>query len=376
MTNKRITLQDIANELGISRNTVSKAINNTGSISEKTKNKILQKAAEMGYKQFGLLFPAQTPPSIDTFTIQSSKEIALFTNSLVGSSHFGSKLLDSFQKKIGTFGYKLSFYMIRDHELDELVYPANFNEEQTAGILCLEVFSEAYSRFLCSQSIPLLFVDTAVNHFDLNLAADLLYMENKTSSYLMLKALADQGYKNISFVGDPYHCHSFYERWDAYCQIMDDYHRGSHYEDHQHDTSHYSGTSRGMLYKNSCILDSDCNPYNDVDWLSNRIRHLPALPDVFFCANDFLAICTMRALKSMNLIIPDDVMVCGFDNSPESVIVEPSLTTVMIPSSSMGFTAAELLLSRIEHPEMPFRTSYIKTDVVYRNSTKKELLHN
>lgn len=350
MSKKRVTLQDIANELGLSRNTVSKAMNNTGSIAEDTKKKIFQTAVEMGYKQFALI--PSMPEAAASFTSQNYKEIALFTQSLLGSSHFGSKLLDSFQKKIGDFGYKLSVYMIRDYELEHLVYPANFNLEHTAGILCLELFSEPYSRFLCKQSIPLLFVDTVVNHIDLNLSADLLYMENRTSSYLMLKSLVEQGYKNISFVGDCYHCQSFYERWSAYCQLM---------------------TDQNMpIQQENCILDNDSNPYYDTAWLSNRIRLLPALPDAFFCANDFLAISILKALKALNLSVPSDIMVCGFDNSPESTIIEPSLTTVKIPSSSMGYISAELLLSRIEHTEMPYRTTYIKTDVIYRTSTKKK----
>ena len=49
---ERITIQDIADELGLSRNTVSKAINNTGLLAETTRQKVLKKAVEMGYKQF------------------------------------------------------------------------------------------------------------------------------------------------------------------------------------------------------------------------------------------------------------------------------------------------------------------------------------
>ena len=49
---KKATIQDIADALGISRNTVSKAINNSGGLAESTREKILQKAVEMGYKQF------------------------------------------------------------------------------------------------------------------------------------------------------------------------------------------------------------------------------------------------------------------------------------------------------------------------------------
>lgn len=354
MDKKRVTLQDIANELGLSRNTVSKAINNTGSIAEETKQKIFQTATEMGYKQFGLTstLSVQTPQPASPYIHKTkNKEIALFTHSLLGGSHFGSKLLDSFQKKIGEFGYKLSIYMIRDYELENLIYPANFNEKNTAGILCLEIFSESYSRFLCNQSIPLLFVDTVVNHMELNLAADLLYMENKTSSYIMLKSIMEHGYSNIAFVGAYNHCQSFYERWCAYCQVLTD--------------------SNISINKDNCILDDDSNPYSDERWLGNRIKQLPALPDAFFCANDYLAVCTLKALKSLSISVPSSTMVCGFDNSPEATVIEPTLTTVRIPSSSMGYTAADLLLSRIDHPNIPFRTTYIRTDIIYRGSTSK-----
>ena len=51
----KVTIQDIADELGISRNTVSKAINNAAGLAEATRERILQKATEMGYKQFSYI---------------------------------------------------------------------------------------------------------------------------------------------------------------------------------------------------------------------------------------------------------------------------------------------------------------------------------
>ena len=91
---KRITIQDIADSLGVSRNTVSKAINNTGVLADATRDKILQKAAELGYKQFSYLSPAVSVPKPEIC------EIALFTRAMPNSSHFGSKLLNTFQEKI------------------------------------------------------------------------------------------------------------------------------------------------------------------------------------------------------------------------------------------------------------------------------------
>jgi LacI family transcriptional regulator len=67
--------------------------------------------------------------------------------------------------------------------------------------------------------------------------------------------------------------------------------------------------------------------------------------------------------------VPQDIVVCGFDNAPESRIIEPPLTTVHIYSNEMGIKAAEMLLSRIDNPEQPYQISHIVTTPIMREST-------
>ncbi len=345
----RVTLQEIADSLGISRNTVSRALNNTGNVSASTRNKICQTALAMGYKQF--VSSDQSPLATNTtLPVPNDKtEIALFTHSFPGSSHSGNKLLEAFQHKIDTLGYRITINIIRDYEIENLCFPANIDIENIAGILCIELFDQGYSEFLCSQNIPILFIDTPLtNHCDLQ--ADILYMENVTSVYRLVDSFIKTGKKNIAFLGDRFHCQSFYERWQAYVSALTD-----------------NGISVDI---NNCILDEDSSPYSDPAWISQRISSLKTIPEVFFCANDFLAMSTLRALRLMGKKVPEDVSVCGFDNAPESSLVEPALTTVQIHSSSMGYTAAELLLARIANPNMPYKKTYIETDIIMRDSTK------
>lgn len=82
----RVTIQDIADALGISRNTVSKAINNTGILADATREKILKKAVEMGYKQFAY-FTADDVHKSELFTsdVSPKGEIALFTTVFWGN---------------------------------------------------------------------------------------------------------------------------------------------------------------------------------------------------------------------------------------------------------------------------------------------------
>lgn len=344
MPSKKITIQDIANELGMSRNTVSKALNNTGLLAETTKFKIIQKAIEMGYKHFTYMntSSASSKPAVN-------KDIALMTCSMPNSSHFGYNLLYGFEEKISNLGYRLSMYMIRDNEINSSSLPFNFNPELIDGIICIEMFDNNYSKIICDLGIPTLFIDSSTNPENTPLNADVLLMESYHNIYNITKNLIKHDITNIGFVGDIFHCQSFYERWQGFCTALSD--------------------SEISLDINNSILEDDKEPYNNVEWLGNKIMQIPTLPQAFICANDFIAIAVIKSLKSKNISVPDDVLVCGFDDSPESKLIEPHITTVHIPSCEMGDIAASLLLSRMENPSLPYRTTYVRTFTKYRKST-------
>ena len=97
---------------------------------------------------------------------------------------------------------------------------------------------------------------------------------------------------------------------------------------------------------------------------------MPAMPDGFACANDYLAIHLMSALKKLGLSIPGDVMVTGFDGSLEAGMVTPTLSTARISSHEIGRLAASLLSGRIRSPEEPFRWTYVKTTPIWGESVR------
>lgn len=78
----------------------------------------------------------------------------------------------------------------------------------------------------------------------------------------------------------------------------------------------------------------------------------------------------MQVLNSLNYSVPGDVYLCGFDDSPESRVVTPSLTTIHIHSQDIGLSAVELLMSRIKEPSLNYRTMYIETNLIFRESTE------
>ncbi|WP_248547749.1 LacI family DNA-binding transcriptional regulator [Paenibacillus odorifer] len=341
MAREKVTIQDIADALGISRNTASKALNGTNGIPDETRNKVIKKAIELKYKQFAFM---------DTESVQprNSGNIALLTENLPNTSHFGSKLISGMEKRISAEGYNLSMHIIRDIDQESLSLPNNFDVANVDGIICIELFNSEYSKLITSLGIPTIFIDCSADICYPEFQADVLLMENEHSTYQLTKKLIDGGYTSLGFIGDYNHCRSFNERWVGFNRALIE--SGVH------------------LDLSQCILDDDRLFFSSPEWADAKLSQINQLPSAFVCANDYIAVTFMKSLKNM-LSIPNDLVICGFDNGPESSIVEPHLTTVHIYSNQMGVKAAEMLLSRIHDPKQPYQVSHIYTKLILREST-------
>ena len=294
---ERITIQDIADALGLSRNTVSKAINNTGILADATREKVLKKAIEMGYKQFSYVnIPGIGIPGADPVCTLSLKKI-----------------------------------------------------------ICVEMFNPKYCSMLCELGTPLLFVDSPASGLGEPLKADVLSMDNQSNIHVFVHEMARRGKKRIGYIGNCMHCQSFFERFLGYRNAM-----------------YLCGLSCLEEY---CITGpaGACEYPSQKEYrkyLRERIQSLDSLPDVFICANDFVAIDALLTFKELGICVPKDVWMCGFDDSQESRITSPTLTTIHIHSQIMGFSAVHLLLSRIKDPSMNYRRVYTETSLIYRESTE------
>ena len=346
----KVTIQDIASELQLSRNTVSKAINNTGVLADATREKILRKAAEMGYKQFAYLplFQEGAAKTAEPFILPSDKrEIAMLTTQFLSSSHFSSMMLDRFQAEIDHLHSGMTIHRISPIELKEKKLPSSLDIQRTAGIICFEVFDYDYAQMLCDLDVPLLFVDTPVMDMRSPLKADRLYMENRIEIQNAVAHMVQRGKKRISFAGDKNHCQSFFERYMAYKDAME-----------------YFGLTEGL---STCAMPSGQQNYPVS--LYETIRRFKTMPDAFVCANDFVAMDLVKALNELGYSVPDDIWVCGFDDSQEASYFSPHLTSIHIHEQIMGYTAANLLMTRIEEPSLNYRTVYTETNLVLREST-------
>lgn len=350
MRKKGATVQDIADALRLSRTTVSKALNRHDTIPQKTIETVLAKAAELQYKQFAFL--DITKAKIAGKGSQHNGTFAMLAHVMPDKFHIGSSLMTHLEQEISQEGYSLTIHILKDDDIRGLQLPNNFSLDHVDAIICMELFDKAYSQMLCTLGKPVLFTDmfADTSYHDLN--ADLLMMENRYNTEKMVSAvLQENNLSSAGFIGDIHHCLSFYERWEGFCSAM-------------------AKCGRSVREKHN-IIDEDDSLYGDDLWLTRQLENMPALPELFVCANDSLALHILSVLKSMGISVPDQVLLCGFDDMPEARIIEPQLTTVHIPRNSMGILAAQRLLSKITNPALPCTTTYVQTKVKFRASTKK-----
>ncbi len=339
---KRVTIQDIADALGVSRNTVSKAINNAAGLADATREKILQKAVEMGYKQFSYFHTVSgfsAPPEARA----PKREIALLSGKFLNQSHFASAMLDSFQQEISELGYTVNTHRIREEHLKKRALPATFCRERAAAILCMEVFDRPYAEMLCGLGLPTLFVDAPATFGEAALPADRLYMDNTAEVARFVREMTARGKTRIGFVGHRLHCQSFFERYAAF---------------------QYAMLMSGLPVEERYCVDS-----NDRGTITAGVQAMAELPEVFLCANDFVAMDVLHVLRDMGKSVPGDVWLCGFDDSPESGLISPPLTTIHIHTQIMAFSAVHLLFSRIKEPNLDYREIRTQTDLIWREST-------
>lgn len=350
---KRVTMQDIADACGLSRNTISKIFNGRGAVPDSTREMVLAKARELGYLQSPAVPAAvAAAPAAPAVRTPAHRNIALLTHSRPSMHNFGSLFITNFTDQICRFGYNLKIFEISDEAYSKQFLPAHFSLEEISGIIVIELFDRDYTKMICSLGVPVLLVDSYVQAVGELMECDLVYMENYASTIALTNRMIEAGAKTIGFIGDRNHCRSFWDRWSGFCTAM---------------------TDAGLpVDKSVCILADDSEPYGEVDWMEDALSKLSRIPDGFVCCNDFVAIRTMQALRRKGLSVPEEVMITGFDGTMESEVVYPPLTTAKISAADIGRTAADMLLAHIIDPKTPYRCTFIKSAPIWRESTRNK----
>jgi len=339
------TIKDIAKELDLSRNTVSKALNGSPGVSAETRKKIQEKAREMNYRQF-LIDNSLSKP----MTNQGS--ILFLTRASADFSEFWVKVMKGIESVLSENGYQLVLGVMNSEDLENLRFPAILTTSNIKGIIMVEICETRVCNALLEYNLPTVTVDMPSNYSELIGKLDIITMENKINVSHVVNKLIKKGYSRFAFAGDIYSENvgrGFKERYESLL---------------------------GTLENSNLSLDIDCSfcyetekDFMNVNYLADKIKKFPSLPQVYICGNDWTAIHLMHTIQHLGYKVPHDVSIVGFDNIPDSAKCTPSLTTIDTPKEHLGITAANCILQRIKDPKVPYVYSQYSTQLILRNST-------
>lgn len=337
--NNSVTIQDIADALSLSRNTVSKALNGKH-VPPKTREAVLNAAIEMGYRGYGLAAANTVPAGPTQFILLSSQ---LLTN-----SNYHVHVLRGIEDSLAGRGIDLIQFCVTSPESFER-FMKYLSKASIEGIICIEFFEPTYISRLLKSGCPIIFLDFPVVDMEIKGSYDIILPESQESVRRFCMSMIREGKaQTFGFVGEYLHCRSFYERFLGMREAL-----------------FLSGVPVDLAYS---ITDTDALPY-DSQALTRAILGLPALPDCFVAANDVIAIALLDALKHLEVDVPGRVRVIGFDNVVDSKKTVPPLSTINVNKSALGKCIPHLLLNRINFPAQANQTIHIASTILARSTT-------
>ncbi len=334
-----VKISDIAEKLGISRNTVSKALNGKY-VPEKTRQAVLGAAAELGYKSF--------PKAADPYESLRGKKILLLSTRMLMNIPFHIYVLRSIENELARLNLSLLRYTLSSDKFfgNLKSYIDKFGVD---GIICMEFFDEELVAQVVSLKLPVVFMDTVFSDTAPNYNYDIVMMENLNAVKGYCLGLIDRGNcRSFGFVGYHKNCLSFYERYLGMRDAM---------------------FLRGLTYDPECsILAGNDLPYSDLERLSALIAK-SRQPDCYVCANDYIASMTLEALKILDIPCPKRIKVLGFENTPSSKYLTPALSTINVDKTTLGKELVNTLIHKMVKPRNYSKIVYIKSKPVPREST-------
>ncbi|WP_274364372.1 LacI family DNA-binding transcriptional regulator [Paenibacillus thermotolerans] len=328
MNTKSVTMQAIADHLGITKVSVSKALNNQPGVSEELKQRILEVSAQMGYSKRGSQKQAKEDVKL-AFLI--SKRFFL------ESDNFYTQIYYYLSKECAQKNVNLSLYIVNSKDEDNLVLP--FSYGALDGVFIAGEFKNSFIEAIVNLNIPVVAIDFYNHHIQ----ADCIITDNFYASYLATLHLIDKGHKNIGFVGDPNYTSSVLDRFYGYLKAI----RGN-----------------GLEFREEWnIVNNDSSGAYIMDYA------LPdKLPSAFICHCDMAAWHLMQRFKTLGISVPDQVSLVSFDNTELSRNCTPPLTTIDISKREFAQKSFQQMLWRLNNMTGEPQRIYIHTKLIERNS--------
>ncbi len=329
----KVTLQDVANDAGVSKATVSLVLNGNPRISDKTRARVQASLTKLGYVHNLQAASLRT---------QQSYTIGLVITDI--TNPFYAELTSGIESTLMGANY----IALLGSTSDDLTHQARLLETMLGRsvdgvILCPArgTRPEHLEGFI--ERIPMVLVTRYIN----NISLDYVGIDNYLGAGRALRHLIERGHKRIAFIGGPSNSSARQDRLAGYMHTLEKY---------------------NILPDEALMITSPVTRQGGYDAITTLLQ-MDVPPTAALCYNDVVAFGVMLGLHKARFTPGQDFAVVGFDDVSEAALWNPALTTIAGTPNYMGEEAAKLLLERIAQPDRSTRQVILSSPLVIRESS-------
>lgn len=331
---KTVRMADIAEKLGVSVVTVSKALSGKDGVGSELRSNIIRIAEEMGYCG-----------RISKASASDSHLIGILNSYLYlqkGSSFYWS-LYERLITHLSERGDLGVLEVVSDDDAKYLNPPRIVMNKKVDGIIAMGPFHEDYLKMLSSLNVPMVVLDS----FNARHTYDSVISDGYYGMYTMTDYLISCGHRKIMFVGTVGETSSITDRYYGYC--------------------------RAMLEAGINVTDDMVIPdRNDIGKIELRLpEDLKKRATALVCNCDFTAYEAQKQLDKMGISVPDDISIVGFDNYILSEVSNVKITTYEVNQDGMAKASVQQISERIADPFKPRDIRVVSGKTLLRDSVKK-----
>jgi len=338
---KRTTIYDIAKKLNIAASSVSRALNNSNSVSAETKALILKTASDLNYK------PNTMASNLRKGDNQTIGVVVPRIN-----QNFFSNIIAGIEEVTYKEGYNLVICQSNE-SMEKEIACVNALVNQHVSCIMVSISTETtdyhHLQNVLDHHIKLLQFDRVIDDLDTYKVVN----DNERASFEAVSHLIEQGYKRIALLEGPQNLAIFRQRKEGYLAALKKYN---------------FPVLKELMCENAWTKELGASA-------TQGLLSLSEPPDAIFAStSDFSALGVLEVATANGISVPDNLGICGYSNEPFTEITSPSITTVDQFSVSMGKTIANLYFKEMRSGEIDDLTKIVSTKpkLVIRSSTRRK----
>ena len=334
------TIKDVAKKAGVTIGTVSRVLNNKKWVSEDCRKKVLESIKDLHYK------PQAHARRLRQKHSQICGVIAPHHTSVFHSPFF-TDIMEGIEEVAAEKQYRLLLHPLSETARAQVSYRVLLGDGSVDGMFVLNSWStDASIRELVEASVPFVLVNGKITAHE-----DLPYVgfDNHGGVRIAIQYLRDLGHERIAIINGRMTTTNALERFQAFQEIL---------------------AENKMDFVREWVADGDFEEeggYQACLQIMKAIRK----PSAILCANDLMAMGAIRAIRSLGLLVPENISVIGFDNMEDAGYHTPALTTVAFSAYEMGRIAARKMFQIIAGETLDQKATTLQAKLIERESARK-----